>query len=65
MEKHNSDRPDLRSDPKDTEELAFAFVLDFPMFEKTESREGWSAVHHPFTRPQTDSLEEIKIIRKK
>jgi aspartyl-tRNA synthetase len=60
MEKHNSDRPDLRSDPKDTEELAFAFVLDFPMFEKTESREGWSAVHHPFTRPQTDSLEEIK-----
>jgi len=60
MEKYGTDRPDLRIHPDDNQELAFAFVVDFPMFEKTESREGWAAVHHPFTRPQTESIEEMK-----
>ena len=60
QQKYQTDRPDLRVHSKDSQELAFAFVLDFPMFERQESRQGWAAVHHPFTRPQTDSVEEIK-----
>ncbi len=59
IKKYNSDRPDLRS-AKENEKLAFAFITDFPMFEKQESRQGWAAVHHPFTRPQSDSLKEMK-----
>ena len=59
IKKYQSDRPDLRS-AQEKEKLAFAFITDFPMFEKQESRKGWAPVHHPFTRPQTDSLEEIK-----
>ena len=60
MKKYGTDRPDLRIHPDDNQELAFAFVINFPMFEKTESRERWTAVHHPFTRPQTESIEEMK-----
>jgi aspartyl-tRNA synthetase len=60
MEKHKSDRPDLRKDIKDNKELAFAFVVDFPMFEKTANKAGWSPVHHPFTRPQTENCQEVK-----
>ena len=60
MKKYGTDRPDLRIHPDDNQELAFAFVVNFPMFEKTESRERWTAVHHPFTRPQTESIEEMK-----
>jgi aspartyl-tRNA synthetase len=49
MEKYNSDRPDLRKDKKDPNELAFAFIVDFPMFEKKQDG-SLGAVHHPFTR---------------
>lgn len=33
MEKYHSDKPDLRIHKEDPHELAFAFVVDFPMFE--------------------------------
>ncbi len=60
MEKYNSDKPDLRQDKNDPDELAFGFVVDFPMFEWKEKEKRWDAVHHPFTRPQTDDIEQIK-----
>lgn len=60
MEKYNSDKPDLRKDKNDPNELAFAFITDFPMFEWHEKDKKWGAQHHPFTMPQTDDIEEIK-----
>ncbi len=43
--------------PENHEELQFLFVVDFPVFEKTE--EGRLApAHHPFTAPQ--SVEEMR-----
>lgn len=60
MEKYKSDRPDLRKDKKDNNELAFCFVTDFPMFEWKSGEKRWGAMHHPFTKPQTDDIEEIK-----
>jgi aspartyl-tRNA synthetase len=47
VEKYGSDKPDLRKDKNDPDELAFCWVLDFPMFEKTDEGE-LQAVHHPF-----------------
>lgn len=47
MEKYGSDKPDLRENKEDPNELAFCWVLDFPMFEKTDEGE-LQAVHHPF-----------------
>src|SRR3989344_1766078 len=58
-EKYGTDKPDLRKNKDDKNELAFAFVVNFPMFEwkKTDpstssgQRKGrWDAVHHPFTK---------------
>lgn len=34
------------------------WVVDFPMFEKTEGR--LTACHHPFTAPKADTVEELK-----
>lgn len=59
MKDYQSDRPDLRKE-KDPQELAFAFVIDFPLFEKQTERKGWAPVHHPFTRPQIDDIEKVK-----
>jgi len=60
MEKYNSDKPDLREDKNNPNELAFAFIIDFPMFEWSKTEKRWDAMHHPFTRPKTDSVEELK-----
>jgi aspartyl-tRNA synthetase len=60
MEKWGSDKPDLRNNKKDPNELAFVFVVDFPAFEWKEQEKRWDAVHHPFTQPQVNSIEEIK-----
>ncbi len=54
MEKYHSDKPDLRSE-KDEEKLAFAWVVDFPLFEKTPQR-TIAPVHHPFTNPNPEDL---------
>ena len=64
IEKYDSDKPDLRKDKNDKNELAFAFVVDFPAFEWKESEKRWDAVHHPFTKAQNpDNLEEKEFIK--
>jgi len=60
MEKYKSDKPDLRKNKESKEELAFAFIVDFPMFEWKETEKRWDAMHHPFTRPQTEDVKKIK-----
>lgn len=60
LKKYNSDKPDLRKKKDDPDELAFCFVTDFPMFEWKVKEKKWGAQHHPFTKPQTEDIEEIK-----
>lgn len=53
MREYHSDKPDLRENKNDPDELAFAFVVNFPMFEKKDDG-TLGAVHHPFTMPTFD-----------
>jgi aspartyl-tRNA synthetase len=65
VEKYGSDKPDLRKDKKDKDELAFAWVVDFPLF--AEQREDdyfhgsgsakFAPSHHMFTAPHPEDLE--------
>lgn len=36
------------------------WVVDFPMFEWDERNKRWSALHHPFTAPAIDDVDELK-----
>ncbi|RKN40276.1 aspartate--tRNA ligase [Micromonospora endolithica] len=38
---------------------AFCWVVDAPMFEKTDEG-GWTAVHHPFTSPNADWVDRFE-----
>jgi len=39
--------------------IAFAWVLDFPMFHWNEEEKRWEAEHHPFTMPKEADLPKI------
>ena len=41
-----------RLDLADPNVLAFAFVVDFPLFEWDEEGRRWNSSHHPFTAPK-------------
>jgi aspartyl-tRNA synthetase len=36
------------------------WVVDFPMFEWEPREKRWSALHHPFTAPSADSIEDLE-----
>lgn len=40
--------------------MAFAWVLDFPMFEWNEEDQKWDAAHHPFTMPKMEDLPKFE-----
>jgi len=65
MEKYGTDKPDLREDKNDPNELAFAWVIDFPMFE-LNSQGQMTTAHHPFCmiNPEDETLldsEPLKV----
>ena len=58
MDKYGGDKPDLRKDKNDPNELAFAWILDFPMFEKDEEG-NIAAKHHPFCSVKEEDKEKF------
>lgn len=38
------------------DEMAFAFVVDFPLFEYDEKLGRWDSVHHPFSAPKDEDI---------
>lgn len=44
----------------DPSELAFLWVTDWPLFEYDEEAKRYVAMHHPFTSPQSDDLDQLK-----
>jgi aspartyl-tRNA synthetase len=43
----------------DKDMMAFAWVVDFPMFAWNEEEKRWDAEHHPFTMPQLADLDKF------
>ncbi len=44
----------------DPNEFAFAWILEFPMFEWNEEEGRWEAMHHPFTSPMDEDLDRLE-----
>ena len=41
---------------RDSEQLDFLWVKDFPLMQWSAEENKWNAVHHPFTRPKAEDL---------
>lgn len=59
MKKYGSDKPDLRKDKEDKDELAFEWVVDFPLFEHSDTENRLVSAHHPFTAPKDEDLDKL------
>ncbi|MFA6307979.1 MAG: aspartate--tRNA ligase [Patescibacteria group bacterium] len=63
MKKYGSDKPDLRKDKNDPNELAFTWVINFPLFAKQTDEDRfigagdtWGPSHNMFTAPQEKDI---------
>jgi len=66
MKKYKTDKPDLRENKNDKNELAFCFVLNFPLFsveggstsggERSKKENCLVATHNPFTKPKSEDI---------
>ncbi len=51
IKKYKTDRPDLRKDKSDPNELAFCWIVNWPLFEWNATEKRWDPHHHIFTAP--------------
>lgn len=59
MEKYGADKFDLRTDEdKENGVLAYAWVVDFPFFEKTD-KGTWTFTHNPFSMPKAEHIDDL------
>jgi aspartyl-tRNA synthetase len=60
MKKYKTDKPDLRKNKNDPSELAFCWVVDFPLFEWSGVEKKLVSSHHPFTMPHKDDIDDLE-----
>ena len=66
MKQFGADKFDLREDTSDKDTLAFAWVKDFPLFEKTDPSPGSGSTpagltfaHNPFSAPKAEHVDDL------
>ena len=69
MANYGNDKPDLRENKNDPNELAFGWVLDFPLFEpekangpasaKASAGKHFAPSHHMFTAPREEDIGKL------
>ncbi|OGV95793.1 hypothetical protein A2W24_03965 [Microgenomates group bacterium RBG_16_45_19] len=64
IQKYGTDKPDLRQDQSNPDELAFAWIIDFPLFTEQSDTDyfhgsgqaKFAPSHHMFTAPHPDDI---------
>lgn len=64
LKEYRNDKPDLRKNKKDKDELAFAWIIDFPLFVPQAEEDyfygsgkaNFAPSHHMFTSPHPDDV---------
>ncbi|MFH1826868.1 MAG: aspartate--tRNA ligase [bacterium] len=65
IKKYQTDKPDLRKNKKDKDELSFSWTIDFPLFKKQTEEDyfygsgqaKFAPSHHMFTAPHPDDIK--------
>jgi len=59
MKKYKTDKPDLRKNKGDPNELGFCWIVDFPLFEEKKTEGHYAPMHHMFTMPKEKDLKYL------
>ena len=59
MKQFGADKFDLRPDPKDPDLFGFAWVIDFPLFERDEHSGKLTFAHNPFSAPKDEHVAKL------
>lgn len=59
VKEFGADKFDLRPEPKDSDVLAFAWVVDFPLFEWNGEEKRFTFAHNPFSAPRAEHVEKL------
>ena len=59
MQKFGADKFDMRGDAKNPDTLAFAWVVNFPLFEKDKETGKLTFAHNPFSAPRPEDVENL------
>lgn len=60
MKKYKTDKPDLRKNKKNPNEICFVWIIDWPLFEWNKDEKRWDPMHHVFTAPKEEDLELLE-----
>jgi len=58
MDQYGTDKPDLRENKDDPDELAFGWIVDFPMFDRDQEG-NLTTMHHPFCSAKEEDKEKF------
>lgn len=56
MEKYKTDKPDIRKNKNDPNEMGFCWILNWPLFEPEMTDGHFAPAHHMFTQPQEQDI---------
>ena len=59
VKEFGADKFDLRGPDKDPDTMAFAWVIDFPLFAWDEDEKKFTFAHNPFSAPQPKDVEKL------
>lgn len=59
QKKYKTDKPDLRQNKNNAHELAFCWVIDWPLFEPEKEDGHYAPAHHMFTSPKQEDIEKL------
>ena len=67
IKRYKSDSPDLRTNKENPNQLAFAWVVDFPLFTEQSEKDffhgsgksKWAPSHHMFTMPRLEEISRL------
>ncbi len=56
IKKYGTDKPDLRKDKNNKNELAFVWIVNWPLFEWDKDKKKYDPHHHIFTAPKNKDI---------
>jgi len=60
MKKYKTDKPDIRKNKNNPDELGFCWIVNWPLFEPELEDGHFAPAHHMFTQPHEEDIDKLE-----